>query len=816
MRSYLLIFFSLCASICLGQGSNCNNLQPFCADNSGAIVFPNSNPRNSTEISAEEGPDYYCLEETPFPSWFFMQIDKPGDLSFRLSQNTEEDFSGRGLDVDFIVWGPFTARDDLCNYEESLNYENIVSCGFSEFPIEHFQIIGAQSDEIYVVLITNYAGQQELDNPNAIFDSSGYIKLEQLNLGNAGAGSTDCSILNGLLGENIQTCDPTPITLDATYSLAQSYEWQVDFGSGYQTIVGEASETFTVDQTGNYKLIVTRIDGDLEEDSISIEYLTAPTAGTPQDLQACEDDNSSATFDLTVQDAVILGSQDPALHAVKYFNSLADAEDDSSAIDQPQSYTSAFPGETIYSRLNAIGREETCYDITSFDLIVDAIPEITQQELLNNGDQIICLNANGFLLGEDLGSDYVYDWTPNNDQDNDGVEEPIFNVITGGTYTLQITNSLTGCISEVYTARFVEQPVANKPADMVSCESEVGVSTFDLTSQEADILGDQDPSEFDIRFFTSQADAEALENVIADPENYTSQERIVYARVDYVERVEIDCYDLTSFNLVVNQNPFVIDPYFENESSFICVDSSGVALNGGVLIGEDLGSDFTYDWTPDNDLNNDGVEEPIFNVQQGGTYSLVVIDNSTGCQSEQYLATFQASGPPSVVSVIIETDSFSENGLHTVSVETEGGFSDFPYEFALDDELGPYQESNVFTGVIAGDHIVYVRDINSCGVVSSAVFTIMDYPRYFSPNADGINDTWNIKGLDPQVNGQALIYIFDRYGKLLKQINPFGEGWDGTYRGKILPATDYWFRIEYIEPRDQTMRSFKAHFALKR
>ena len=35
----------------------------------------------------------------------------------------------------------------------------------------------------------------------------------------------------------------------------------------------------------------------------------------------------------------------------------------------------------------------------------------------------------------------------------------------------------------------------------------------------------------------------------------------------------------------------------------------------------------------------------------------------------------------------------------------------------------------------------------------------------------------------------STIYIFDRYGKLLKQLSPLGQGWDGTFNGKPLPAT---------------------------
>jgi gliding motility-associated-like protein len=41
-----------------------------------------------------------------------------------------------------------------------------------------------------------------------------------------------------------------------------------------------------------------------------------------------------------------------------------------------------------------------------------------------------------------------------------------------------------------------------------------------------------------------------------------------------------------------------------------------------------------------------------------------------------------------------------------------------------------------------------------------------------------------------------------------------GSGWDGTYNGKALPATDYWFTVEYAENNGNKL--FKAHFSIKR
>ena len=115
--------------------------------------------------------------------------------------------------------------------------------------------------------------------------------------------------------------------------------------------------------------------------------------------------------------------------------------------------------------------------------------------------------------------------------------------------------------------------------------------------------------------------------------------------------------------------------------------------------------------------------------------------------------------------------------------------------------------------VTPGEHTVYVRIVGQ-PCEASKVIMIMDYPKYFTPNNDGYNDTWNIWSLKDQPNSK--IYIFDRYGKLLKELSPAGAGWDGTFNGHPVPSTDYWFKAEYIDPKTGLQKEVTGHFSLKR
>ena len=137
------------------------------------------------------------------------------------------------------------------------------------------------------------------------------------------------------------------------------------------------------------------------------------------------------------------------------------------------------------------------------------------------------------------------------------------------------------------------------------------------------------------------------------------------------------------------------------------------------------------------------------------------------------------------------------------------------YEYALDLREGPYQDLNVFNQVTEGLHTIYVRDKNGCGIAERIVereLTADDFPRFFTPNGDGINDYWQF--IPPEDTNEVqvvFVQIFDRYGMLLTQILPDTRGWDGTFNGSPLPASSYWFKA-----KDNLDNEIKGYFALKR
>lgn len=138
---------------------------------------------------------------------------------------------------------------------------------------------------------------------------------------------------------------------------------------------------------------------------------------------------------------------------------------------------------------------------------------------------------------------------------------------------------------------------------------------------------------------------------------------------------------------------------------------------------------------------------------------------------------------------------------------------DGDYEYAIND--GQFQDDPVFNDVPPGINTLVINDKNGCGITEPLEFLVLGYPKFFTPNNDGTNDTWNIKGIETLTD--PVVFVFDRYGKLLAQLN-VGVDWDGMYNGRPLPSTDYWFRLEYGEQENGVVvaRNTKTHFSLKR
>lgn len=184
-----------------------------------------------------------------------------------------------------------------------------------------------------------------------------------------------------------------------------------------------------------------------------------------------------------------------------------------------------------------------------------------------------------------------------------------------------------------------------------------------------------------------------------------------------------------------------------------------------------------------------------------GSY-FVSVTTSKGCVNS---SNFEVIISEAASIEFTEILNFTDPNSITVSISN--GIGDYRYKL----DNGPLQNSNFFNYVTLGHHTITVVDLNGCREATKEVLVI-NAQKFFTPNNDTYFDTWNIIGIE--ILPESIIYVFDRFGKLLTTLTHNSAGWDGTYRGYEMPATDYWFLAKIKTPTEEF--EYKGHFALKR
>lgn len=347
-----------------------------------------------------------------------------------------------------------------------------------------------------------------------------------------------------------------------------------------------------------------------------------------------------------------------------------------------------------------------------------------------------------------------------------------------------------------FTVTIIDTPVANAvPASLRTvCDQDGtndGITTFNLTTLSATILGTQTGTEFEINYYESLANATTGTNPVT-----STAQAFLYVRVK--NNLTANCYDVKPITIIVNKlpQPTPID-------GIICIDSeTGNLLNPYTMHTGLTNATHHFVWT-----NEAGATVGTSNSYQAilpGVYTVVATSIATGCSSDPVNVTVTASEPALVTYEVSE--DFADSQSITVTATGQGN----NFEYQLDN--GPFQDSNIFNNVASGMHTVTVRDKNGCGSTTIQAL-VVNYPKYFTPNGDGYNDSWNIRDLSNQPS--AKIEIYDRYGKMICQIRPSNSGWDGTYNGRLMPSDDYWFSVSYTDEHN-VAQQFRAHFAMKR
>ncbi|MGB5982036.1 MAG: T9SS type B sorting domain-containing protein [Nonlabens sp.] len=204
-------------------------------------------------------------------------------------------------------------------------------------------------------------------------------------------------------------------------------------------------------------------------------------------------------------------------------------------------------------------------------------------------------------------------------------------------------------------------------------------------------------------------------------------------------------------------------------------------------------------------------------------YQIVIID--TGLSSSSNRAQASVSITVDAVPEIAQQEDVVFQDQYTLPVIDGSNLSGSQAYYSEPNAAGTrYESGEIFTydpdAVYPIRLYLYDSSTNGCFDEKSFLLTILEpipelfyVPQVLTPNRDGYHDTWNVEILNEEV-AIPYVYIYDRYGKLLKTIVPGGFGWVGTFNELPLPSSSYWYQFTYTYRGTATEQ--RGYFALKR
>ncbi|WP_142783291.1 T9SS type B sorting domain-containing protein [Changchengzhania lutea] len=550
----------------------------------------------------------------------------------------------------------------------------------------------------------------------------------------------------------------------------------------------------------NPQTVYVRIESDdslcyvVEE--LDINIIAAPDITEASPLVLCDDGyDGSVSFNLENADFQILDRIQTNL-SVHYYTNFEDINqedglDNTNQIPDPTNYISN--SATVW--IKVLQNQSSCFSVIPLELQVNLPPEfnaISTIPICDNDTNTFDLNEINPLIVDDLSVVNIsYHDTQTDADDNINPLANTYNYTTNNHIIfIRIAYAETGCpITTSFNLVINENPIANQPPDLTDCDDNFdGALEFDLSVNSNAVIGSQTEN-LSVTYYSSFNNAFDAENPLSNSHAAFNGEN-VFVRI---ENNDTGCFDITDFTIFVDPLPVI--PI--NDIVPLCLNDLPLIINADTGI---LGETYSWSTTVNPRVDNSTLSEIQIEPTELGEYSITVT-SPEGCQ---FTKNFTVIDSEEATINFTTTVDFADPNSITVDVS---GIGD--YVFILDD--GEPQTSNVFENVTFGLHNITIRDLNGCKDIIEEV-VVIDVPKFVTPNNDGAYDRWHIVGIE-QLPG-TVVYIYDRYGKLLKTLPSTSMGWDGTFNGYNMPADDYWFLAKV--KKDGTDFDVRGHFSLKR
>lgn len=563
-----------------------------------------------------------------------------------------------------------------------------------------------------------------------------------------------------------------------------------DAQTGQNPIVNPAVYLIPIDTTATiYVRVENEGCADFKMVNISI-HANPILSNLPAQVFCTNEQNGHIPYNLTQHQSEWIANS--TQFSFSYHTSQQDAENGVNAIANPAAYAIPVGGTTfVYVRVE--NPNSHCFSITVLELKPGATATLNEGLIISLCDddfdgfyQYNLNELNAQLVASANGLSFAYYLSETNaiNQQNPIPQNQWANYQMGNLphSVWVVATTADACSSEPVEVIFKKETQISTLVSTIGPISYCPDETIDLTSFEIDMTNETVVFTYHHQLYEAQNGLNPIANIAQFSPNGNNS---VFVRLESADKcpaiVEIKFKKLATPSLELNESLVELCPGSAFEALAESDDPHAI-----------------FEWYVNDVYMGSGAQ---MNLTENGNYT-VVVTGANGCINEATLVVVSPSSPQ-ITGI--------EMGQNYIVVSAIGGSGHVVMEYSLDKIF--WQTSPRFDNLIPGEtYTIYVR-LNSC-MIDSYTVVLLSISNFISPNGDGINDTWSIRGIE--VTPQATLKIFDRYGKIFVDTNFDGHYiWDGKYMGRSVASGDYWYIIDV--PGDGIIkdRKFVGHISVR-